>query len=79
MIAVKSNLDCESILIKDKCKAEILSVELRLRGGKSICLSTFYRVGTLEAYNHKAVDTYLRGIAKRKKFSKIILIGDLNP
>ena len=32
----------------------------------------------MEAYNHKAVDTYLRGIAKRKKFSKIILIGDLN-
>ena len=78
LIAVKSNLDCESILIKDKCKAEILSVEIRLRGGKSICLSTFYRVGNLEANNHKAVDTYLKGIAKRKKFSKIILIGDLN-
>ena len=30
------------------------------------------------AENHKAVDTYLRGLAKRKKFSKIILIGDLN-
>ena len=78
LIAVKAVLDCESILIKDKCKAEIISVELRLRSGKSICLSTFYRVGTLGAENHREVDKYLRGLAKRKKFSKIILIGDLN-
>lgn len=78
LIAIKNNLDCESIQVKDRCKAEILSVEIRLGCGKSICLSTFYRVGNLEAENHRAVDKYLRGIANRRKFSKVILIGDLN-
>ena len=78
LIAIKNNLDCESIQVKDRCKAEILSVEIRLGCGKSICLSTLYRVGNLEAENHRAVDKYLRGIANRRKFSKVILIGDLN-
>ena len=78
IIAVKSDLDCESTLIKIKCKAEILSVEIGLGSGKCICLSTLYRVGTLGAENHMAIDSYLRTIAKRKKYSKIIFIGDLN-
>ena len=78
LIAIKSNLDCESLKIKEKAKAEILSVEIRLKSGKSICLCTLYRVGTFGAENHREIDTYLRAIAKRKKFSKIILIGDLN-
>ena len=78
LIAVKTDLNCESVLIKDKCKAEILSVELCLGNGKSIYISTLYRVGTLGAANHRAVDNYLREIMKRKKINKVVLTGDLN-
>ena len=56
----------------------ILSVEIGLGNGKSICISTLYRVGTLGAENHRAVDSYLRNLAMRKKYSNIILIGDIN-
>ena len=58
LIAIKSELDCESTKINISCKAEILSVELNLGSGKCICLCTFYRVGTLGAENHRAVDNY---------------------
>ena len=78
IIAIKSELKCESKLIKLSCKAEILSIEIGLGNGKFICLSTFYRVGSLEAENHRVVDSYLRNLSKRKKYSKIVLIGDLN-
>ena len=65
-------------MITLKCKAEILSVGIGLGNGKSICISTLYRVGTLGAGNHRAVDSYLRNLAMRKKYSNIILIGDIN-
>ena len=78
LIAIRSDLNCESTLVTLKCKAEILSVELALSNGKYICLSTLYRVGTLGTENHSAVDNYLRNLAKRKKYSSIILIGDIN-
>ena len=78
IIAIKTELKCESNIIKLNCKAEILSVEIGLGNGKCICLCTLYRVGTLGAENHRVVDSYLRNLSKRKKYSKIILIGDLN-
>ena len=78
LIAIRSDLNCESTLVTLKCKAEILSVELALSNGKYICLSTLYRVGTLGTENHSAVDNYLRNLAKRKKYSSVILIGDIN-
>ena len=67
LIAVNSELQCETTDIKIKCKAEILSIEIGLRNGKYICLSTFYRVTDLGAENHRVVDNYLRNIARRKK------------
>ena len=78
LIAVKSDLDCESKLIKISCKAEMLSVGISLRNGKNICVSTLYRVGTLGAENHRAIDSYLKSLVQMKKYSKIILIGDIN-
>ena len=36
------DLNCATNLIKVKCKAEILSVEIGLRNGKCVCLYTFY-------------------------------------
>ena len=53
-------------------------MEIGLGNGKNICLCTLYRVGTLGAENHRAVDNYLRNLSKRKKYTKIVLIGDLN-
>ena len=57
IIAIKSELKCESNLIKLKCKAELLSVDIGLGNGKYVCICTVYRVGTLGAENHSAVDT----------------------
>ena len=56
----------------------MLTVEIGLGNGKYVCICTFYRVGSLGAENHSAVDNYLRNISKMKKYSKIVLIGDLN-
>ena len=78
LIAIITDLNCESSVVTLKCKAEILSVEVSLGNGKYICLSTFYRVGTLGAENHRAVDSYLRNLAMRNKYSNMILIGDIN-
>ena len=78
IIPIKSELKCESNVIKLNCKAELLSVEIGLGNGKNICLCTLYRVGTLGAENHRAVDNYLRNLSKRKMYNKIVLIGDLN-
>ena len=66
IIAIKSELNCESKLIKLSCKAEILSIEIGLGNGKFISLSTFYRVGSLEAENHRVVDSYSRNLSQRK-------------
>ena len=71
LIAVKSNLNVEYTLIKTKCKAEIISVEISLGGGKFVCLSTFYRVGNLGDENHRVVDNYLRNLVKRKNTVKL--------
>ena len=78
LIAIKSDLNCESTKINVSCKAEILSIQISIGRGKSICLCTFYRVNTLGVENHRAVDSYLRSLAKCRKYNKIVLIGDLN-
>ena len=62
LIAIKAELQCESKEIKIKCKAEIISIEIGLKDGRYICLSTLYRVSDLGAENHRVVDNYLRGI-----------------
>ena len=74
LIAVKSDLDCESTDIKIKCKAEIMSVSIGLRDGTYICFSTLYRVTDLGAENHRAVDNYLRKVASRKNAAKLFLL-----
>ena len=78
LIAVRSDLDIQTKSITLKCKAEILSIELKLGNGKNICLSTCYRVGTLRDENHGEIENYLNALTRTKKFSKHVLIGDFN-
>ena len=42
------------------------------------CISTCYRVGTVEVENHVEIDNYLKKIAKIKNISKHVLLGDFN-
>ena len=78
LIAVKSDLDIKSKIIKTTCKAEVLALQLTFNNGKKICLSTCYRVGNLEDANHVEVDRYLKQIAKIKNLSSHVLVGDFN-
>ena len=78
LIGIKHNIDIISNEIKIKCKAEILSIELTDKAGCKTIISTFYRVGTLGADNHNAVQKYLTTIRRRRKVKGIFLIGDLN-
>ena len=46
LIAIKNCLNSNPKIIKYRCKAEVLSVELTFPNRKKICLSTVYRVGS---------------------------------
>ena len=79
LIAHRRDIDVTSVkLSKVNIQAELLSVNIKTQCGRSFCISTFYRVGTLEAENHRVVDAYLRTLTKIRKFNKIVLIGDVN-
>ena len=78
LIAVKTGNDVESKLIKMKCGAEIMSVEIDFGSKNIFCVSTCYRVGTLGSLNRAEIERYLRTLAKTKKFKKHCLIGDFN-
>ena len=78
MIGIRHNLDIESKIIPVKCKAEILSLEIKDKRGKKTIISTLYRVGTLGSDHHSRVDQYLRNIRRRRNVDKLILIGDMN-
>ena len=78
MIAIRSDLDVRSKKIKINCKAEVLALELVFDSGKKVCISTCYRVGTLEDANHSEVESYLKQIANNKKISHHVVAGDFN-
>ena len=78
LIAVRSDLDIKSHLVKSNCKAEILSIILTTKTKKKVCISTYYRVGTLGLENFNEIHKHLEIICKRKDIKKHILIGDLN-
>ena len=75
-IVVKRSLNIESRHIKIHCSLPIISIELKFPNSMKICLSTFYR------YGYSSLDTYVDAEkyynALCQKYSKIILIGDLN-
>ena len=81
IIAIRSDLDIESADYKlsgGVAKAEILSVTLKPKSGKNVCITTLYRVGTLGVENLKEVSRHLRALFKSKKNSNHVLIGDFN-
>ena len=82
IIAIRSDLDvdCSRYEISGGgvARAEILSVILKPKTGKNICISTLYRVGTLGAENLSEVNRHLRSVVKSKPNTNHIVIGDLN-
>ena len=78
LIAVKSSLDITTKKISKQCPAEVLSIEITLKNKTKFCLSTIYRVGTLGMENLSALKGYYSDILKTNKFSKLIVLGDLN-
>ena len=79
LMAIRTDLDVTSKVVKLKCKAEILTIKLSLTKGMSIYLCTCYRVGTLGQVNHSEIDHYMNSIYRLdKKFVKVFFIGDLN-
>ena len=77
LIAVRADLDIESKQIVSACKAEILSVELNCGDNNLVVLSNCYRVGTLGEENFTEVQKHLLSIAKKQKYKKNVLVGDL--
>ena len=79
LIAHRNDLEISSSKVTVvKAKAELLSVILRLHTGENICLSTFYRVGTLREENFQEFSNYFKVLTTKKKIDKHILIGDMN-
>ena len=78
LIAVRSDLDIKSHVVKSNCKAEILSIILTTKTKKKICVTTYYRVGSLGVANFSEVRRHLETICKRRDIKKHIVLGDLN-
>ena len=79
LITHRNDLDISSSKISiTKTKAELLSVILRLPTGKKLCISTFYRVGTLGDENFREFFSYFKVLATKKKIDRHFLIGDMN-
>ena len=66
----------ETKLVNTKCNAPILSIEIKFEDSTKICFSTFYRYGYSDIDMFVDVDKYYKNLAK--KYSKLIIIGDLN-
>ena len=60
LIAIKSTVDMNPKLVKSKARAEILSVTLTLKNNKKLCITTCYRVGTLQQSNLEEVNKHLQ-------------------
>ena len=79
VIAHRTDIDCESTEVGlIKVQAELLSINFKLPTGKKLCISTFYRVGTLGIENFEMVRSYFKTLACKKKLDKHVLVGDFN-
>ncbi len=79
LIAHRTDLKISSVqFTKLKVKAELLSVILSTTSGSKICVSTFYRVGTLGPENFQEFQRHFKSLVTAKKLNKHILIGDFN-
>ena len=78
LIAVRTDLNITSREINLGCGAELIAIEFTTSDGRKFIICTCYRVGTLGEGNHDKIVTALRTLLKRKKLSKIFIVGDFN-
>ena len=79
IIAHRSDIDISSTrFTKLNVQAELLSVNIKTSTGKKLCISTFYRVGTLGLENYHEFERHFRALALDKKLQRHILVGDFN-
>ena len=79
LIGHRNDLDVASNKINiANAQAELLSVTFRLPSGKKLCISTFYRLGTLGTENFNEFSNHFKLLASKNRIDKHILIGDLN-
>ena len=79
LIAHRCDIDISSIkFTKVSVEAELLSVILKTKSGKTFCISTFYRVGTLGMENFDQFKKHFIALATSKKLQRHILVGDFN-
>ena len=78
MIAVRTDLQLTSKEIKLGGGAEIIAVEFTTATGLKFIICTCYRVGTLGMVNHDKIVSSLQSILRRRKLSKIYVLGDFN-
>ena len=76
LITVQYDLGIQSRMMKIKYRAYTLSVVLKCSDGRHVCISTFYRVGTLEDKTHEEVNRYLNNISSTENINT--LVGDMN-
>ena len=68
LIACRSDLDIASCKFsKINVQAEVSSVTFKTKCGKTFCLSTFYRVGTLGSVNLDEFHKHLTSLATSRK------------
>ena len=78
LIAVSNKLDMTPKLVKIDTRAEILSMTLKLKGNKKICITTCYRVGTLGETNYDKITKQIEQILGNKSIKHHIVVGDFN-
>ena len=79
LIAHRADINLSSVKFsKVNVQPEILSITIKTQCGKSFCISTFYRVGTLGTPNFDEFERHFRSLAMAKKLNKHIVIGDFN-
>ncbi|MCP4459354.1 MAG: hypothetical protein GY816_15235, partial [Cytophagales bacterium] len=78
LIAVRTDLQLTSKEIKLEGGAEMIAVEFTTVTGFKFVICTCYRVGTLGIVNHDKIVSSIRSLSKRRKLSKIYVVGDFN-
>ena len=78
LVAVRTGLNFTTKEINLNCSAEFIAIEFTMGDGSKFIICTCYRVGTLGAENHDKIIGALKTLSKRKRLSKIFVIGDFN-
>ena len=79
LIAHRTDIDISSVKFsKVNVQAELLSIIIKTQCGRSFCISTFYRVGTLGSDNFESFKQHFIALASARKLQRHILLGDFN-